>query len=371
MELYFFKHKTHLLILTLIIVAIVFFQNINLPISDPIIDTDKESVAILRDNILISESKLSAQPLLNDVMAKGVIIDCDSEYIIDEKRYFEVQQHFASLANTNLKDKKLEYVMYAKLPPDKTRLDLLIEYDRDYPNTSLALMEALYICTGSNDNENCTKQLVESATASDKENAATWFNAVLFHAERNNDSDVLNAIDGMLKASIFNEKRGERIKLYANALKGSEVNDFSVRVISGIGVEAARSLNISSIIRWCKNGLNETVKSNSCLLLGNDLQNRGKELISQWIGIALQKLIYKSENNTKRLEELERETEQSGAIIMSNDFQKASSLMFHDEGLLFHWLDNLDLIGEVESANLLIEEATILSHEKGPNICKA
>jgi hypothetical protein len=44
--------------------------------------------------------------------------------------------------------------------------------------------------------------------------------------------------------------------------------------------------------------------------------------------------------------------------------------MFHNEKLLLHWLENLDVLGELESAEVLIEEAIYISQEKGANLCK-
>jgi hypothetical protein len=314
----------------------------------------------------------SQQPkaaLVEEASNEGDIIECSQESFVEEEGYIEAQQqHFQSLSSSTSQDRQLEYVLFAQLPPDKSRLELLLEYNDKFPNNSLALMETVSLCANTS-NSKCNKSLIDVAIASDKDNGAMWLHSALFFASQSDDDGVLTSISELIKTPFFNEKYGERIKLYAQALEGTGAYDFHTNIVGGIGVEAARSTGFMHIFKWCKER-GAITKINACLQLGSNLEKRSKTGMSQLIGMNIQKLIYKAEGNIELDQSLEKASKTLMKPLNSTEFHKASSLMFHNEKLLRHWLNNLDVIGEVESAEVLIEEAIYISQEKGTNLCK-
>jgi len=306
---------------------------------------------------------------IDDITNDDYIVECESKSLIKEEGNIESQQQYLkSLYNSTSQDRRLEYALYAELPEDKSKRDLLLEYNEEFPNNPLVMMEALHLCNNSSKNK-CDKNFVDTAIASDKNNGAMWLQSVFYFASQGNDEDIVKSISGLVKTSLFNERHGERIRRYAQALAGSSIPDFYTNVASGIGIEAARAAGYSHIVSWCRKGRDDIEKANACLSLGRNLEKRSKILLSQLVGIAIQNLIHEAVGNTELIQLLEIKKEQLKKYWMSEQFMKASSLMFHDEKLLRNWLNNLDEIGEVESLNVLIEEAISLSQTKGLSLC--
>jgi len=369
-----FSNKKLLFIISLICIAAFLFIYSDKPDVKSLSKTTGAAIPFSENNNQ-SINSIAVNPkqpqveLIDDISNDDYIVECDPASLIEEDSYFEIQQQYLkSLSNSTSQDRLLEYVLYAELPEGESRLDLLLEYNEKFTNNSLALMETVSLCTYSSNNK-CTKSFIDAAIASDKENGAMWLQSVLFFASRGNDEGVINSISELAKTSLFNEKYGERIKLYAQSLAGSNATDFHTNVVSGIGIEAARVIGYSHIFGWCKDGLDEINKASACLNLGRNLEKRSKTSISQLIGIAIQQLIHKAESDTELYQLLEKEREKLSKPMMNKQFYKASSLMSHDEKLLRNWLNNMDSIGEVESAKVLIEEAISLSLEKGIAVC--
>jgi hypothetical protein len=87
------------------------------------------------------------------------------------------------------------------------------------------------------------------------------------------------------------------------------------------------------------------------------------------MGIAMQKLIYKAEDNIEMYQLMEKEEEKLTKFSRSKQTYKASSLMAHDEKSIRNWFHNLDSIGEIESLKVIIKDAILLSQQKGIAAC--
>jgi len=304
---------------------------------------------------------------VNYISNGDYIVECELAPIVEEDSYFEAQQQYLrALSLSGSQDRLLAFALFAPLVKEESRLDLLLKYNEKFPNNSLVLMEAVSSCTNIS-NSKCSESFIDEALVSDKENGAMWLLSILFFASQGNDEQVINSIDGLVKTSFYNEKYGERVELYVQALAGSNTTNYHTNVISGLGTEAAREIGYSHILDWCKEGVDQSIRADACLRLGRNLEKRGKTSISQLIGVALQRFVHKAENNKESYQALE--SEKLSNPMMSKSFFKASSLLYHNEKLLRNWLNNIDSIGEAESAKLLIEEAISLSQKKGNSLC--
>lgn len=369
-------NKTFLFILILLLACLlIFFVNFSNEKKVPHLSNTLEPVPTApekNNQLIIPVTPNLSPPKANRIKVStndDYIVTCESESLIEEPEYFrEQQQYLNSLYDSPSQDRLLEYVLFAEIPENKTRLELLLEYNQEAPNHPLVMMEAVSLCSNSS-NPKCNKNFIDAAINADSDNGAMWLSSALYFAAKNNDQAVIESISELTKTSVFNQRYGERIGLYAQALAGSNSADYNTNVASGIGIEAARSAGYSHIFNWCKNGVNNIEKNNACLSLGRNLENRSKKLISQLVGISIQKFIHQANGNTEILQSLEKKSEQLKTPLMNEQFYKASFLMFYHEELLRNWLNNLDIIGEVESGSVLIEEAISVSQEKGLSLC--
>ena len=220
-------------------------------------------------------------------------------------------------------------------------------------------MDLISLCANSSD-KRCTTNFINDAIASDSNNGAIWVGAISFYAIKGDDEGVMDSIEALEKASLFNERFGEKALLYAQALEGSTSHDFNVNAITGMGKAVSTFPAYSTITRWCEQGLDDAVKANACFTLGKQLETRSKTVMSKAIGIALQKNVFEFEGDTDAIQLIEKKRRE---LTQGPQSQKALIMLMLDERLLRSWLNNLDLQGELKSQRLLVEEAEVLYEE--------
>jgi hypothetical protein len=367
-----FSNIKILFLMFLICIALLLFNYRDTTVKISLFDTTSTVIPFFENNdepinSITQSPKKTHSKLIDNISNDDYIVECESDPWIVEDNYAEQEQYLQSLSNSTSPDRLLGYAFYATPPEGKSRLDLLLAYNETFPNNSLILMEAASLCSTST--YKCNNNFIDTAIASDKENGAMWLNGVNFFAEQEDDEGVLKSISGLVRTSMFNEKSGERITLYTQVLAGSNVNDFRTNLVSGIGIEAARASGVSHIFTWCQEGLDDNTKANACLDFGRNLTERANTLFSRYMGIAMQKLIYKAEDNIEMYQLMEKEEEKLTKFSRSKQTYKASSLMAHDEKSIRNWFHNLDSIGEIESLKVIIKDAILLSQQKGIVAC--
>ena len=326
---------------------------------------------VQEQTILPSEKNTQVQiESIDNEVDSGYIVECNSELQIDGDKYFESQQQFLqSLSSSNHQDKQLAYTLFSEPEKGKSKLDLLMEYNEHFPNNSIALMEALSICSYDLENKLCNQHLVDIAIDSNKNNGAMWLQATLFYISKGDDQKAIDSIRELAKSSFYDEKFGEKMKIFTQALEGSETNNFAINVITGLGVVAANFSSMSKLVAWCKDETNDPDKVNACLQLGSNLASRSKTTLNQMIGLSIQQSIFDAEGNNKAYQIAEEKKQKMMSVIQTEDYLKAYFLMLQDERLLRHWLNNIDTLGESESSILLVEEAITLSQDKKYSPC--
>mgnify|MGYP000629448156 CR=1 FL=1 len=331
-----------------------------------------------KETTVASDKSLPQMPLSTkaQVVSSGAkknedfgVFECLPDFTFDEEARMEnITQHLESLDDFFSEAAPLYYALYANPPDDETRLDLLFEYYDQLPNSPVVSMDLISLCANSSD-KRCTANFINDAIASDSNNGAIWVGAISFYATKGDDEGVMDSIEALEKASLFNERYGEKTLLYAQALEGSTSNDFNVNAIAGLGKAASTFPAYSPITRWCEQGLDEPVQANACLTLGKQLETRSKTLISKAIGIALQKKVFESEGDTDAIQLIEKKRRELTQSPEGGLFKKASIMLLLDERLLRSWLHNLDFHGELESQRLLVEEAEVLYEENENYLC--
>ncbi|MBT1449878.1 hypothetical protein KJ365_03220 [Glaciecola sp. XM2] len=289
----------------------------------------------------------------------------------DEAYHVMVADYLNALDNAVMYEQKLAYTLfgdYQTLANEADRFPLLINFDKSFPQTPLVLMDALNICATSLRPE-CTDEFVEYAISADYQNGAMWFNAALLHASKGNDDGVFEMIAGIEKANVFNERRGERITVFVDALSASPASHFARNLMHGLGIEAARTLGFAPITNWCKEGANEVQKASACLSLGRNMESRGKEAIFKLIGIAIQRFVYEAEQNFEAIEQLEQRSTSIRNMYEPDDSAKTFDLLMNDEKRMRQWLVNIDSMGESAATQALIDEARKVSRYIGQAYC--
>lgn len=335
--------------------------------SEKINDATKEN-----DKLLSKTSALTNEQVHKTKVKKSEdygIFACLPEISFDEEaRRENISQQFKSLSDSFTKAEPLYYALYATPPEGETKLDLLFDYYDKLPNNPIVSMDLISLCVNSQD-KRCSIDFIAEATDSDGKNGAIWVNTISFYAAKGDSSKVLDSIYSLERTSLFNERFGEKALLYAQALEGSSSSNFNTNAIAGIGKSASTFPTYSPIIQWCEQNLDESDKANACLTLGEQLETRSKTQISKAIGIALQSMVFKSQGNTDAVQLSDKKRKELTPNSENDLYQKASIMLMLDERLMRGWLNNLDFYGEVESQQLLVEEAVVLYEENEHYLC--
>lgn len=303
----------------------------------------------------------------NNAAEKVDIFECIPELSFDEEaRNKQIDQYLQSLGEHQSTDSSLYYALFSPVPSGGSRIDLLFEHyeqQSDNPIYSLVLSSS---CVNAKD-ARCTSALISNIIDTDRNNGAIWLNAIAFYAAKRNDPAVIGSIDALATSDFFNERFGEGAFLYAQALQASEFNDFNVNALQGVTISAQNTPPFSPITQWCKQGVAVQEKAQACQLLGEQLESRGKTLITQLVGISLQQMVFESQENTQGTARLENTRHK--LMTGNRPSPKASIMMMLDERLLRGWLDNVDFYGEVESQRLLTEEAELMYEQNENQLC--
>lgn len=285
------------------------------------------------------------------------IFTCVPELFVDEDVYLDnITQYLQSLAGAASAEESLYYALFALPPEGESKLDLLFNYFTNVPENQLIAMRLISSCVNTED-ARCNPDSVSNAINADPNNGAIWLNAIAYFAAIEDDSGVVDAIEALMKTAFFNERYGEQTLLYTQALAGSNANKFTLNAIAGLAESAANHLAYAPITQWCQQNIDDPNKANACLMLGEQLETRSQTIINKAIGIALQGMVFKSQENSEAVQLTEINRAALTSSTANEQYQKASMMLMLDEELLRNWLTNIDQYGEVNSQQLLVEEA--------------
>lgn len=364
------RKKTLVLLTFVCLVIIYFYDDTNVIKADDFTSNHYEAILEKKDESSKIVTPIAEVQENNIVINESMsILDCLPDFFIDTQEYNKkVNEYFYSLAESNYQEELIYHALYASPKEGKNRLDLLFEFHEKVPSSPIVLMNSISLCAGSLD-ERCTTNFINDALASDSKNGAVWLSAALYYASNGDDSGVINSIVELEKTAIFNERFGEAILLYTQALEGSTTNNFNINTVNAVGKIASSFPKYSHIVNWCKEGLSEAQKADSCLTLGEQMEARGQTMLTKAIGIELQKIVYNSHSNTDSVQLMERKRAEITSESQSKQYQLADIMLMLDERLLRSWLNNLDVVGEVESHRLSVEESHVLYEENDNYLC--
>jgi hypothetical protein len=289
--------------------------------------------------------------------------DIEEIEALDEK----INEQFRKIDESFSTEDAFNYAVFATPPKDKSRLDLLLAYQHSSPSNPIIGNGIITSCIQSSD-DRCTNETIADAINTDRNNGATWLNAILFYAANKDDDKVISAITELEKTSFFNERFGEIALSYAQALEGIADTNFSLNAMSGIGKSASYYLPAySPMTKWCKTDINNIGKANYCLSLGEQLETRSKTLISTMIGFALQETVYEAQQNNDARALVNIRSEE--ALKGSEAFQRVNLMIMLDERLTRSWLKNIDIYGEIGAQEILIQEAEALYEQNDNYLC--
>ncbi len=292
------------------------------------------------------------------------IIDCNatleqSTDISDDK----IADFRLYLQHSGSADDQLAYLLFGSQSPNEDQFAALQSYNKTFPKNKRVLMDLIGLCSANYHHKYCNDKLLNQAIELDGNNAALWLQISNFHAAKQDTQATLHAMENAINATGFNDYYYDNLALFMQTSKGTLDVSFSQRAIMGLGYHAATPVWVSSISSFCFDEANYSdLRNQLCLALGKTIATQSNSLIINAIGLNMQSLAYKREQNEAMQLKAEKEKAELMQGPTNTDIQfKAKVLSLVDEQLFNYWLNNVINLGEAKADELLVEEAITLS----------
>ncbi|WP_448555993.1 hypothetical protein [Thalassotalea montiporae] len=337
-----------------------------------VVPPEELSIAVTNNQLEVAEIKRSQanpqQPtndvntylilptITDDIEARASDIDCSLDYSRPTKVRLEQNlDYFNSLASADSIDERLYHALFATTTEGSSKFDQLYNHFQQDQTSPLLSNALLNLCAESLD-ERCDKALIERLVIVDKYNGMARLSAAAFYANSGDDIAFTNNVEELAKTAFFNERHGEWALTYVQALSGEEGANFNLDAMVGIGIHSTTIIPVMPIIDWCEADLDNSVKADTCMKLGQELTARGTLEITRSIGSALQSTVYRHYGDKESLDLLDERRKEFLKIRTDESFNTAEMMMFSDESLMRQFLHNIDNIGELEAIKLVIDE---------------
>ena len=323
----------------------------------------QSSLLPLKSVILpLKVNSAESAPLESANTTPDYIIQCDNIYATRlESDELAIEQVLLSFQDSIIPKQLLAYSLFSKTNNQQTRIDKLLRFTQRFPNNVLALTQLVRLCSSEKALPACSDDLINSAIASDPNNGALWLDIANYYAQRQDSQASKNAIYQVINGSFFNEHYAQIISLFVDSLVGSQADNFTLNALAALGHASANLPYAAHITAFCRDEVSEHDRINLCLNLAETLEDRGNLVITNMLGNNLKGLIYAQLNDHETAAKVAVRAKKITMPLDNKQFEQALMLAFHDQNLFRAWLHNMQDLGELTAAQMLTEEAILLS----------
>jgi len=337
-------------------------------------------------NILINSKAGSKEYNSTSSPAENYIVECTIEDELEQQQndWSTINRDiFSQQVNLEIPEERLAAILFYQSKEKKDTTDyqaewrkrnkniakVLFEYHQEFPTERLSYHRLLTFCTNQN-HSHCTEDFYHKITQVDKENSLLWLTLASIKIKDKAYAEVLNALKQASLASSSYSYFFETIQLHYDVSKKYSPEHANKLFYEGIGFASAIALGYGEITNYCKNiERSNNLANELCLSVGEQMELKGKTVLEQRIGIAMQKIYHEKMANTEMVELMEIKAKAPYPFLGSEEFTKASTLFFYDPSLMVQWLNNGIKFGEAKAAHMLIDEAIWRSNDPNYNPC--
>jgi len=237
---------------------------------------------------------------------------------------------------------------------DDNRINKLALSMADFPDNKLLSLTLMNACIANPDNLNCSSSYIDNALRFDGDNGALLNKIAAYYNKKGDKEAAISFLESSANAPFFNNYRKERILLFINALKptGWSLEDI---VVAALGFESAIWIGDLSIVTGIC--LSESLTDNviqTCLAYGKRLESDGDTLLYNYIGLNIQKKIYKHFADNFSLEEVARKKKALDQFAKDIAFTEQ---FFPDENFVNDWITSITNFNEKDTFRHMKEEA--------------
>jgi len=249
---------------------------------------------------------------------------------------------------------------------NNTSINKLASLMTDFPDSKLLNISLMNACIANPENSNCSSANIDDAVKLDGNNGALLSKIAALYDKKSDSAAAYNFLESAANAPLFNDYRNERILQFINALRPSGLTLHDI-VFAAIGLDASISTGeLSNISAMCRSDFLTKKNIQTCLAYGKRLESDGNNLLLNYVGLNIQKMIFKAIDNKSSLAGVDKKRKALDQIRNEITF---SEQFFYDENFINDWLTTISNYNEKDSLRYMKEEADRLMADPDYHPC--
>ncbi|MCL1077508.1 hypothetical protein D5R81_04375 [Parashewanella spongiae] len=291
--------------------------------------------------------KLAINESLNEI---------DNELLIDSDKFVEALKQSTKLESE---------IAHALINNSVTELQSLQEQN---PNNKFISYNLISACLTAK--AECEARLFADARSLDEQNGAVWFLSALNELKNSNTEKFTEFLIEASNAPIYEEYWRDYFSLFESAYSHVGVGNSPQTQIATLGYIAAFSLPAyKPLVDFCESiELERLEVLDACSNIGQRFTSNSSNILSSYIGLAIQQKVAERYNDDKRLVQIEHTKHEYDKMMGLSG--KAMSLTLQSRKRTSEWLQQYKSLGEFASTQYVIEEAIKLSADPDFDPCE-
>ncbi len=294
---------------------------------------------------------------LDKIAINESLNETDNELLADHDKFIE-----ALKKSSNLESKIVHALIAGNTVSELTSLK------SEEPDNKLISFNLLSSCLTSN--TKCDPSVFMDARSIDEQNGAVWFLSALHELKNNNTEKFTEFLIEASNAPVYEEYWRDYFSLFESAYSHVGAgNDLQTKIAALGYVNAFALPAYKPLADFCKNiELDKLDVLDACLNMGKRLTSNSSNILSSYIGLAIQQNVFKRFNDDKQLAEIDKtRKEYNEMMILSN---QAMENTFHSRKRTSDWLQQYKALGEFGAAKYIVGEAIKLSSDPEFDPCE-
>lgn len=257
--------------------------------------------------------------------------------------------------------------------PEEPNLDSLFKGLQIDPRNELLLWNAMTLCAQSNEQSRCDEHRIpELATAALEENAAFWLHLAGIRAAADDAEGAFEALENASTAPEYREYFIEHTEAFARGIAAFNNAPYNERIVSAIGLATALPTVESDLFLACQQQAPTSAKwLYACLAVGERMEAQARTLMTEMLGLGLQKSMYEIAGDDRRAWRVESRRDSRRRLLQDTAGRENElTVLIHDEQVLEAYIDTWKSRGEREAMLFLQYETRRLMKIPGYDPCE-
>lgn len=207
------------------------------------------------------------------------------------------------------------------------------------------------------DSELCNVEAIEKAIQLDYHNGAIWLNAAIYFSKHNNEAKVIESLQKTVQANFFNERYGEQIVFYGEALEAELGLSFNLGALAGFGYVITQPNSLNHLGNWCNDNSADDLVFDICLSASSDIFLRANSTLTKMLANGIRHKLFSSREDNASLERIEKQGVDNYPKGLTKDIEL---MLMLDPQLAYQYFTMLDLLGEGSTQSMIMKDSETL-----------